>query len=244
MTERKDRVLAEARSLLARGEYARALERASAGMAIPPVKEIEGVELTLISAILAGRCDLALRVLREVGPERGQVAEHILARLEILTGNKLLSDRGLGARGWVESYRLHGRDPVQPGRVRDVQVMAADCHCTYRLELECGACGSPAAMAVGVNLVGDWEWLCPGCLGRCIVEFEEIAGFIEGALDTGREEIRRLDRAMAELQLELNEAAFREDSRFPMLARFLHQEFVFHSSHAIVDFLLDKEARG
>ena len=186
--------------------------------------------------------------LKQIPDGNSFLEPEFLTRLQICTNHQLpeleLFDNTKASK-WVSLYRTDGIDPLYPAKITDWSVTCNQGPVSYNFIGQCPSCNSTYHFEVHMTLLVDREYLCPVCLARQTVDYEDIKMAIEKKLAKSKytnQEKYRLDKTLHEMRIQLNSDAMDGDN-FPLICRHLNIDYLYMVNQFIIGGLFPHEEK-
>ena len=113
--------------------------------------------------------------------------------------------------GWTQELLTTGVDPVYPVKITECSLEFNDQQCgIYQLNCSCASCHSAFSITVSTSFLLYREFLCPLCLSRQVIDFENLRGFIDENLSfLMGDQVDRMDQALKDSEIELEDKVLR-----------------------------------
>jgi len=138
---------------------------------------------------------------------------------------------------WVKKYKKQGIDIVYYPEIQNCQVITTSGHTVYKFMTLCQSCKNIYRINVKGTLLIKKLYLCPFCLAKQLLTFENIKIFIEKQYpELINEQVIYKDIQFLKLREKVNFGYF--DSSIPKLALYLNQDLIFALNQLIVNKIL------
>ncbi len=172
-------------------------------------------------------------------PKEQQVMdEEIFLRLSI---NCMLKNFSISLKqtnyDWVKKYKKQGVDIVYHPEIQSCQVITTSGHTVYKFMTLCKSCKNIYRINVKGTLLIKKLCLCPFCLAKQLLTFENIEIFIKKQYpELTDERVIHKSIQFLELREKVNFGYF--NSSIPKLALYMNQDLIFTLNQLIVNKIL------
>ena len=201
-------------------------------------------ELTRLM-LLMGKVSVAQRTyetLQKMSVPGDVLEPECAIRLSLMAGDKLLDGSGFKEARlsrWATDFINDGIDKRYPLRIQECSLAFNEQQCgIYELTCVCGSCDSEFITTISTSFLLYREFLCPLCLGRQLLDYDNLRQFVETEFrDLVEPGVSRMDYALKSAEMALEDSAFEGGDELALAEAYYHGSTILVNQVALKVFL-------